>query len=89
MLGEASQSTAIGRLFLGAELLDPFGLIEQDGDQADEREPQQLEQPHRAADSRCAARRRKQKPAVTSTTTIETASDQGVPQECERAGRRS
>ena len=35
------------RLFLGAELLDPFGLIEQHSDRADQPQPQELEQPHR------------------------------------------
>ena len=50
------------RLFLGAELLDPFGLIEQHGDRADQRQPQAARATPSTADNRCGARRQSRSP---------------------------
>ena len=47
MLGEASQSTAIAGFSSGRNSSIHSGWLEQNGDEHDEREPQQLEQPHR------------------------------------------
>ena len=48
MLAEASHSTAIAGFFGGPEFFDPFRLIEQQGNEGDDRQPQQFQCSDRA-----------------------------------------